>query len=833
MTSSANKTTLSVIGPLDPTSIGNLEASLDKFDATISLYVDHVAEKATVNLDREAVNVDAVAEAISQAGYNFNRDKVILNIGGMTCAACVIHVEKAIKTVAGITNANVNLATERATVEYFSGLDVLTNLHTSVDDAGYLISGIADELSISDEERMRHSKELKSLRTKTSISLFLSIFIFLGSMKEWFPATPDLLNNWYVLWTLATPVQLWAGWQFHTGAWNALKHKTSNMNTLISVGTMTAYVYSTVITFGGDYLEFEAISSADGKVYFDTSAIIISLVLMGKFLEARNKGQTSEVIHKLMDLQPKMAWVIRQGVEEYLDASQIITGDVVVVKPGERIPADGVATEGASSVDESMLTGESMPVAKIAGDKVFGSTINKTGSFKFTATSVGRDTVLSHIIRVVQEAQGSKPPMQRLADLVAGYFVPAVISIAAITFITWAIIGPEPTLNNALLNMVAVLVIACPCALGLATPTAFIVGTGKGAENGILIKNAEALESMHRTKTIVLDKTGTLTIGKPELTDIVSFSTSQDEIISLAASCEKESEHPIAQAILDAALSRGLTVEDPVGFTSLPGSGVQAKVGGKNIALGNLSLMTRIGCNTDDMQAKQDDIALTGKTPIFIAKDREIIGLLALADQVRPEAKRTIEILHSMGINTVMLTGDNQHTAKRIANDLGLNQVISQVLPEDKANHIKTLQTNGQKVAMVGDGINDAPALAQADSGIAIGTGADIAIEAADITLIRNDLTAIVNTISLSKATIRTIKQNLFWAFFYNVALIPIAAGILYPIFATNSVPTLLQPMLGEYGFLNPALAAGAMAASSITVISNSLRLKRYKMRQI
>jgi len=833
MTNSSNKTTLSIIGPLDPTSISNLEASLAKFDPTIFLDVDRGAEKTTVALNHESMDIDKLVETVSQAGYDFNRDKVILNIGGMTCAACVIHVEKAIKTVTGITNANVNLATERATIEYLSGVDVLTDLQTSVDDAGYVIAGVADELSISDEEKMTHAKEIESLKTKTAASLLLSLFIFLGSMQDWFPAMPNLIYNWHVLWALATPVQLWAGWQFHTGAWNALKHKTSNMNTLISVGTMTAYIYSTVITFGGTSLHLDAISAAEGKVYFDTSSIIISLVLLGKFLEARNKGQTSEVIHKLMDLQPKMATVIRKDVEEYVSVSQIFVGDVVIVKPGERIPADGLATDSVSSVDESMLTGESMPVTKVAGDKVFGSTINKTGSLKFTATSVGRDTVLSHIIRVVQEAQGSKPPMQRLADIVAGYFVPAVIIIAAITFVTWVIIGPEPVINNALLNMVAVLVIACPCALGLATPTAFIVGTGKGAENGILIKNAEALESMHRTKTIVLDKTGTLTLGKPHLTDIVSFGNSEDDIIGLAASCEKGSEHPLAQAMLEAAVDRGLPLENSRDFISIPGLGVQSTINGKQVALGNLSLMTEIGCNIDDMQDKQDDLALMGKTPIFMAVDNEITGLMAFADKIRPEAKKTIEILHSMQINTVMLTGDNQHTAKRIAKDLGLDQVISQVLPEDKAKHIKTLQNQGHRVAMVGDGINDAPALAQADCGIAIGTGSDIAIEAADITLIRNDLTDIINTITLSKATIRTIKQNLFGAFFYNVALIPIAAGILYPIFATNPVPTLLQPMLGQYGFLNPALAAGAMAASSITVISNSLRLKRYKIHRV
>ena len=622
-------------------------------------------------------------------------------------------------------------------------------------------------------------------------------------------------------------MQFWAGLRFYRGAWGALKHKTSDMNTLIAVGTSVAYLYSAIAVvspglFTSDLLE--------PYLYFDTSAMIIALILLGRFLEARARGQTSEALKRLIGLQPKTALIVREGEQREISIEDVRVGDLILVHPGERIPVDGVVRNGYSSVDESMITGESIPVEKKAGDEVIGATINKTGSFQFEATKVGKDTTLARIVKMVEEAQGSKAPIQRLVDVIASYFVPTVIGIGIITFVVWYFVGPAPAITSALLNFVAVLVIACPCALGLATPTAIIVGTGKGAEYGVLIKNGEALERAHRINTILLDKTGTLTRGDPVVTDVVASPfSSPDEVLRLAASAEHSSEHPLGEAVVRAALEKKLELSTSSDFSAIPGQGVEALVEGNRLFLGNLKLMEERGFALNGLEKKATELLEQGRTVMFLGWDNQVAGIIGLADTLKPGAREALQELRKMGIQTAMLTGDNRRTAEAIAREAGIDRVLAEVLPEHKADEVKKLQQEGNVVAMVGDGINDAPALAQADIGIAIGTGTDVAMETGDITLISGDLMGVVTAISLSKRTMRTIKQNLFWAFAYNTALIPVAAGVLYLVFGKSSVPSGLHFILGEHGFLNPMLAAAAMAASSITVVSNSLRLRRFK----
>jgi len=622
-------------------------------------------------------------------------------------------------------------------------------------------------------------------------------------------------------------VQFWAGLRFYRGAWGALKHKTSDMNTLIAVGTSVAYFYSMIAVVAPGLFITDLL---EPHLYFDTSAMIIALILLGRFLEARARGQTSEAIRKLVGMQPKGALIIREGQQKEIPVEDVQAGDVILMRPGERIPVDGIVREGYSSVDESMITGESIPVEKRIGDEVIGATINKTGSFQFETTKVGKDTTLARIVRMVEEAQGSKAPVQRLADVIASYFVPTVIGIAIVTFIVWYFVGPPPALTYALLNFVAVLVIACPCALGLATPTAIMVGTGKGAERGILIRNGEALERAHQIDTVLLDKTGTLTRGEPAVTVVVaSPSSSPDEILRLAASAERNSEHPLGKAVLKAALEKKLELSASSDFNAIPGEGVEALVEGKKLLLGNLKLMEERGFPLNALEKKAADLFQQGKTVMFLGWDSQVAGIIALADTLKPGAKEAVQTLRKMGIESAMITGDNRRTAEAIAREAGIDRVLAEVLPEHKAGEVKRLQEEGRVVAMVGDGINDAPALAQADIGTAIGTGTDVAMETGDITLISGDLMGVATAIALSKRTMRTIKQNLFWAFAYNTALIPVAAGVLYLAFRNTGVPSGLHFILGEYGFINPMLAAAAMAASSITVVSNSLRLRRFK----
>ena len=558
--------------------------------------------------------------------------------------------------------------------------------------------------------------------------------------------------------------------------------------------------------------------------------MIIALILLGRFLEARARGQTSEAIKKLIGMQPKTALVIRDGKEIEIPVEDVQVGDLILVRPGERVPVDGIVRQGNPSIDESMITGESIPAEKKAGDEVIGATINKTGSFQFEATRIGKDTTLAQIVRLVEEAQGSKAPIQRLADVIASYFVPVVIGIAIVTFIIWYLLGPSPALTFAFLNFIAVLIIACPCALGLATPTAIMVGTGKGAEHGILIRSAEALERLHKIDTVLLDKTGTLTRGEPEVTDIIAVPPhSQEDILRLAASVEHDSEHPLGEAVVRAALEKKLQLSPTSDFNAIPGHGAEASVAGQKLLLGNLKLLKDRGLSLNGLEATADNLWTKGKTVMFLGIDGRVAGIIGLADTLKPNAKEVVAKLHGMGIEVAMLTGDNRRTAEAIAREVGIDRVLAEVLPEHKAEEVKKLQEAGKVVAMVGDGINDAPALAQSDVGIAIGTGTDVAMETGDITLISGDLGGIVTAISLSRRTMRTIKQNLFWAFAYNTALIPVAAGILYLAFGNTGVPSELHFILGSYGFLNPILAAAAMAASSITVVSNSLRLRSFK----
>jgi len=599
------------------------------------------------------------------------------------------------------------------------------------------------------------------------------------------------------------------------------------MNTLIAVGTSAAYFYSMVaVLFPGLFVA----GGLEPHVYFDTAAVIIALILLGRFLEARARGQTSEAIKKLIGMQPKTALIIRDGKEVEIPIEEVQVGDLILVRPGERVPVDGTIREGYSSIDESMITGESIPVEKKVGDEVIGATINKTGSFQFEATKIGKDTTLAQIVRLVEEAQGSKAPIQRLADVIASYFVPIVISIAIVTFIIWYFVGPAPAFTFALLNFVAVLIIACPCAMGLATPTAIMVGTGKGAENGVLIRSAEALERSHRINTVLLDKTGTLTQGEPKVTDVIAApSSSQEEVLQLAASAERGSEHPLGEAIVRAASERQLELHPSSDFNAIPGHGIEASVAGKKLFLGNLGLIKDMGLSLNGLEEEAERLWVKGKTVMFLGIDSQVAGIIAVADTIKPNAKGALEELHKMGIEVVMLTGDNQRTAEAIAQEVGIDRVMAEVLPEHKAQEVKRLQEERKVVAMVGDGINDAPALAQADIGIALGTGTDVAMETGDITLISGNLEGIVTAISLSKRTMRTIKQNLFWAFAYNTILIPVAAGVLYFAFRQTGVPSGLHFILGDFGFLNPILAAFAMAASSITVVMNSLRLRRFK----
>jgi Cu+-exporting ATPase len=818
-TKKSEKAHIPITGMTCTTCAATIKKGLIKMPGVKSAEVNFAAEKASIEYDSSRVDLSKIKNIISQLGYGTATKKSIFPVSGMTCASCVARVEQALSSMPGVVSANVNLASEKATVEYIEGTEI-ASLRQAVKEAGYELGPEAETL---EDVTTASRREIRNIRNRFILAAVLGLAILALSL----PWSPSFAGKLYLLWALATPVQFWAGLRFYRGAWGALRHRTADMNTLIAVGTSAAYFYSVVaVLFPGLF----ATTGRGADVYFDTAAMIIALILLGRFLEARAKGQTSEAIKKLIGMQPKTAIVVRDGKETEIPVDDVQVRDLILVRPGGRVPVDGIIRQGYSAIDESMITGESIPVEKKVGDEVIGATINKTGSFKFQATKVGKDTTLARIIRLVEEAQGSKAPIQRLADVIASYFVPIVIGIAIITFIIWYFVGPAPVLTFALLNFVAVLIIACPCALGLATPTAIMVGTGKGAEHGILIRSAEALERSHQISTVLLDKTGTLTQGEPKVTDIITASSSsQDEVLRLAASAEHGSEHPLGEAIVRAASERKLEVSAVSDFNAIPGHGVEASVENKKVLLGNLKLIKDRGLSLNGLETEAERLWEKGKTVMFLGVDGKVVGIIALADTIKPDAREALQELHKMGIKAVMLTGDNLRTAKAIAQEVGIDRVLAEVLPEHKAQEVKKLQEEGKVVAMVGDGINDAPALAQADVGIAIGTGTDVAMETGDITLISGDLGGIVTAISLSKRTIRTIKQNLFWAFAYNTALIPVAAGILYLAFGNTGVPSGLHFVLGDYGFLNPILAAAAMAASSITVVLNSLRLRGFK----
>ena len=741
--------------------------------------------------------------------------KTVIAIGGMHCAACIAKVEKALKAEPGVLEASVNISSEQAFVTYDESLSGPGSLHRAIVDAGYepMVAEESREARIAAQEKALQL-ELSKLKRKIVVSAAVSL-LSMGLMFYHPQASSLLRLKLTLLLILTTPIQFWAGWHFHRGAYNALKRLSADMNVLISVGTFAAYGYSLFVTIASFLSQ-----TPSGANYYETAAMIITLILVGKFLETRAKGRTSEAVKKLVGLQPKSAHIMRDGSEIDIPIESVRVGDRIVVRPGEKIPVDGVVRDGSSTVDESMLTGEAMPVSKKDGDEIIGGTINKTGSFVFEATKIGEDTVVAQIIALVEDAQGSKAPVQRLADRIAGIFVPIVIGIAALTFIVWMLVGPSFSL--ALQNFIAVMIIACPCALGLATPTAIVVGTGRGAELGVLIKGGESLETVHRVTTVAFDKTGTLTQGTPTVADVMTFSDHREEdVLSIAATVESRSEHPLAQAIvraytdrfLDSDLTDERMTKNLQEFEAIAGHGIRAIVNGQLVHIGNRRLMEDVGAElpTDGIKMKSK-LSHEGKTLVWVAIDKRIAGLIAIADPLTAQAAAAVDALRDMRLETVMLTGDNESAARAIAEQVGIDQYKAEVLPEDKANRVRELQGSGKVVAMVGDGINDAPALAHADVGIAIGTGTDIAIETADITLIKGDLMNVVTAIRLSYRTFRTIRWNLFWAFFYNVLGIPIAAGVLYPILN---------------GFLlNPMIAAGAMACSSVFVVTNSLRLK-------
>jgi len=736
-----------------------------------------------------------------------------LRVTGMSCASCAANVERALKRVAGVRAANVNLATSRATVMFDPRRVDAGRIVRAVRDAGYDVPDPAGDPERRGGEALRADEEYRTLKTSVIWGGALALVVFLGSMRHWFPWMPGVLQNSWVLWALATPVQFGLGRRFYKGAWGALRHRSADMNTLVAVGTTAAYLFSAVATAVPGLLRSAEVGP---QVYFDTSAVIIVLVLFGRMLESRAKGRTSDAIRKLMGLHPRTARILDTAGEREVPVEEVRVGDVLVVRPGEQIPVDGTVLEGRSSIDESMITGESLPADKGPDDAVIGATLNKWGSFRFRAAKVGEDTALAKIIRLVQEAQGTKAPIQRLADVIAGYFVPVVIGVAVLTFVVWSVFGPPPKLVFALLNFVAVLIIACPCALGLATPTAIMVGTGKGAERGILIKSGESLETVHRVDTVVFDKTGTLTTGRPETTDIVpAAGMTADRLLFLAASAEMGSEHPLGQAVVRGARARGIEVEHPGDFRALEGLGVEAAVKGARVIVGSRKLVEEARIDASPLVARAESLAGEGKTMAFVGVDGRLAGLIALADTLKPSARPAVEKLRGMGLAVIMLTGDNRRMAGAVAAEAGIDDVIPEVLPGDKAEVVRKLQAEGRRVAMVGDGINDAPALAQADVGMAIGTGTDVAMASADITLITGDLAAVVSAFELSRRTIRTIKQNLFWAFVYNIVGIPVAAGVLYPVFGL---------------LLNPMIASAAMAMSSVSVVSNSLRLRRAKI---
>ncbi|NLI20870.1 MAG: copper-translocating P-type ATPase [Clostridiales bacterium] len=800
-----------------------IEKTVGKLPGVRQANVNLAGEKLFVEYDPGVADVSDIRAAVQKIGYEAleqtDTQNATIPIGGMTCAACAQRVEKAIRRLEGVQSVSVNLATEKATVAYHAGQVRLSAIRDAIGKAGYQALTVNRE-SAAEEDRKRRQKLITALWTKFIVAaafalplLYVAMAPMLGGLSLPFPQTIHPMHHplAYAITELLLVLPVIAvGYRFYTVGFRALWQRSPNMDSLIAVGTTAAFGYSLYNVFQIAAGQTQAVDS----LYFETAGVIITLILLGKSLEAVSKGRTSEAIKKLMNLAPKTAIVLQNGQEREIPIDEVEIGDTVVVKPGGRIPVDGTVTQGHTAVDESMLTGESMPVEKAAGDKVYTASLNATGSVRFRAEKIGGDTALAQIVKLVEDAQGSKAPIAQLADVVSGYFVPAVVAIALAAGIAW-FFGTGGDLQFALTIFISVLVIACPCALGLATPTAIMVGTGKGAEYGILIKGGEALETAHKINTIVLDKTGTITRGKPAVTDVVTAEGFQaDTLLRWTASAEKASEHPLGQAIVADAQARNLDFLTVEAFQSMTGLGIEATIDGRALLAGNRKLMDERLVATDALQADAERLAAEGKTPMYVAVDRRLAGIVAVADVVKPGSREAIESLHRMGIEVAMITGDNRKTAEAIAREVGIDRVLAEVLPQDKAGEVKKLQAEGRRVAMVGDGINDAPALVQADVGIAIGSGTDVALESADIVLMRSDLSDVPTAIELSRRTIRNIRQNLFWAFGYNVIGIPIAAGVLH---------------LFGGPLLNPMFAAAAMSMSSVSVLTNALRLKRFR----
>ncbi|WHH61530.1 heavy metal translocating P-type ATPase [Petroclostridium sp. X23] len=798
------------------------ERAVNKLEGVAQANVNFATEKLSVEYDEGKVNIEGIKAAVSKAGYEALEEKttkaIAIPIEGMTCAACAKAIERVVGKLEGVESVAVNFATEKANVQYDPQQTRLSEIKQSISKAGYRALEIEANSKV-DEDKERKGKEIRTLWTKFIVSAVFSIpllYIAMAPMLPWISLPiPEWLEPMHypmryalVELALTIPVVI-AGYRFYTVGFKAIIRRNPNMDSLIAMGTSAAIIYSIYSIYRISMGE----SMHVDDLYFETAGVIITLILLGKSLEAVSKGRTSEAIKKLMGLAPKTALIIQDGKEIEIPIEEVEAGDIILVRPGQKIPVDGEVIEGNTSIDESMLTGESIPVEKKPGDKVIGASINKNGSIKFKATKVGSDTALAQIIKLVEDAQGSKAPIAQMADIVSGYFVPVVFIIAVVSALAWYFTGQSEVF--ALTIFIAVLVIACPCALGLATPTAIMVGTGKGAEYGVLIKGGEALESTYKIQTIVFDKTGTITEGRPEVTDIVTTGIAdKQKLLQLAASAEKGSEHPLGEAIVRGADKENLTILKMDRFAAIPGHGIEVELDGKVMYLGNRKLMLEKNIELSKLENESDRLASEGKTPMYIAIDNQLAGIIAVADVVKESSARAIKKLHEMGIEVAMITGDNRRTAEAIAKQVGIDRVLAEVLPQDKASEVKKLQGEGKKVAMVGDGINDAPALAQADIGIAIGSGTDVAMESADIVLMKSDLMDVPTAIQLSKSTITNIKQNLFWAFAYNTAGIPLAAGILYAFGGPK---------------LNPIFAAAAMSLSSVSVLANALRLKRFK----
>lgn len=796
--------------------VGRVEKAIAKVPGVVKASVNLATERADIAFSG-APNVSAVVDAVRNAGYSVDEKTIELDIEGMTCASCVGRVEKALKAVSGVSDASVNLATERATVRVAGNAVSAARLAEAISQAGYKANEIVADKAKGNEPDRREA-ELRGLKISlaTAVALTLPVFILeMGShlvpaIHDFVMETVGMRESWYLQFALTTLVLFGPGLRFFKKGIPALLRLAPDMNSLVVLGTAAAWGFSVVATFVPEILP-----RGTANVYYEAAAVIVTLILLGRFLEARAKGRTSEAIKRLVGLQAKSARVMRNGETIDVPLQDVASGDVIVVRPGEKVPVDGLVLDGSSYVDESMITGEPVPVTKTAGSEVVGGTVNRNGSFTFRATKVGADTLIAQIIRMVEEAQADKLPIQALVDKVTNWFVPAVMLAALATFIVWFILGPDPALTFALVNAVAVLIIACPCAMGLATPTSIMVGTGRAAEMGVLFRRGDALQTLRDADVIAVDKTGTLTLGKPTL---VHFTTTegfgQDEVLRLVASLESRSEHPIAEAIVEAAKHGGLTLADAAGFEATPGFGVAATVDGRKLEAGADRFMVKLGYDIAKFADDADRLGREGQSPLYAAVDGRLAAIIAVADPIKPTTPEAIAALHALGLKVTMITGDNRRTAEAIARRLGIDEVVAEVLPDGKVEAVKRLAADGRRVAFVGDGINDAPALAAADVGLAIGTGTDVAIESADVVLMSGDLRGVANAIALSKATIRNIRQNLFWAFAYNAALVPVAAGILYP---ANGV------------LLSPVLAAGAMALSSVFVLTNALRLKSFR----